>query len=82
MRMPVSAIEDFIERKKNWIEKHTLLAEDRKQKTEKKTYSDAEIRKMKQQLHSYLTHRIPELWRDTQLPKYTSIKITKSEKRW
>ena len=82
MRMSVVFIESFIESKKSWIQKHTQLAEDRKQKAEKKTYSEAEIREMKVKLMTYLTRRIPKLWQDANLPKYTSIKITKSEKRW
>ena len=55
-------IERFIEAKKIWIEKHKEKAVDRKEKTEKKTYSDAEIREMKRELMEYLTYRVPGLW--------------------
>lgn len=79
---PVYLIERFIEAKKVWIEKHKEKAVDRKEKVEKKTYSDAEIREMKKRLMEYLIHRVPELWEWRWLPKYTSIKITKSDKRW
>lgn len=82
MRLSVRLIEDFIEAKKSWIEKHIQKAEDKKQKAVKKEYTETEIREMKTKLMEYLTYRVPELWEWTSLPKYTSIKITKSERRW
>ncbi len=82
MRMSVIFIEDFIEKKRTWIEKHRQLAENRKPKTERKTYTETDIREMKQQLMQYLIHRVRELWQWKGLPKYTSIKVTKSDKRW
>ena len=79
---PVYLIERFIESKKSWIQKHIEKAEDRKQKTEQKEYSEAEVHEMKKRLMEYLRVRVPELWEWRWLPKYTSIKITKSERRW
>jgi predicted metal-dependent hydrolase len=37
---------------------------------------------MKKKLMEYLIHRVSELWEWKWLPKYTSIKVTKSERRW
>lgn len=62
MRLSVRLIEDFIEAKKSWIEKHIQKAEDRKQKVGKKEYTETEIREMKTKLMEYLTYRVPELW--------------------
>jgi predicted metal-dependent hydrolase len=79
---PVYLIERFIEAKKTWIETHKRKVVDRKEKTERKIYSETEIREMKRKLMEYLIHRVPELWEWRWLPKYTNIKITKSERRW
>jgi len=58
----VYLIERFIESKKSWIEKHRELAESRRQRAERKIYSDREISEMKKRLMEYLIHRVPELW--------------------
>lgn len=83
IRMSVDLIERFIEAKDSWIQKHKKLAEERKEKTrEKKEYSDRDIHEMKARLMNYLSTRVPELWDWRSLPKYTNIKVTKSDKRW
>jgi predicted metal-dependent hydrolase len=77
--MALSTIEDFIRSKGNWIEKHKQKAEDRKQLAGKKEYTDIEIYEIKKRLKEYITLRVAELWEGSGLPRYTSIKITKSE---
>ena len=37
---------------------------------------------MKRRLMTYLEKHVPELWQWIHLPPYTSIKVTKSERRW
>lgn len=82
MRMPVSFIEDFIERKKDWIIKHRTRIQDSKFKIQKEEYSDEQIFEMKKKLLEYIVLKVEEIWKSQNLPKYTSIKITKSEHRW
>jgi hypothetical protein len=58
----VHLIERFIESKKSWIDKHKELAESRRQRVERKIYSDREMSEMKKKLMEYLIHRVSELW--------------------
>ncbi len=78
--MPVFLIEDFIEKKRSWIEKNTKKM--RSKAWEKKVYTAKEVTEMKRQLEEYIVPRVHDLWEGENLPKYTSIKITKSEGRW
>lgn len=75
-------IEDFIASKRNWIEKHQNRIQNSSLKTPKKEYSELEIRAMKKRLLGYIESRVRDIWSEFSLPKYTSIKITKSERRW
>lgn len=80
--MPVFAIEAFIRAKSGWIEKHRSKIVNRKSWIERKIYSEKEIYEIKQRLGIYLKTRVEELWKGTWLPRYTSIRVTKSERRW
>lgn len=82
MRMPASFIEDFIERKKDWIEKHQKKIQDSPSKNQKVEYTETEIIAMKKKLLEYIIPKVEEIWKSQNLPNYTSIKITKSEHRW
>jgi len=62
MRLSVRLIEDFIMAKKSWIDKHKELAESRRQRAERKIYSDREMSEIKKKLMEYLIYRVPELW--------------------
>ena len=79
LRTRLSFIESFIEQKQDWIKKNQIKI---KQKEKKKEYSDDEIREMKKKLMAYIAPRLEKIWQENILPKYTSIKITKSETRW
>lgn len=81
-RMSVSVIEDFIMRKREWIEKHQKRIHSTQHTVHGKKYTEIEIREMKERLKNYITPRVRELWMWKNLPPYTSIKITKSERRW
>lgn len=81
-RLSITRIESFIVSKRDWIEKHMQWAEDKKQKAERKKYGETKIQEMKERLAGYIIPRVRELWEWKDLPKYTSIKITKSEWRW
>ncbi len=81
-RLSISRVESFIVSKRDWIEKHMQWADDRKQKAKRKKYGETEIQEMKERLAGYIIPRVRELWEWKNLPKYTSIKITKSEWRW
>jgi predicted metal-dependent hydrolase len=78
--MPVFLIEDFIEQKKSWIEKHQNQIQRKKWKVQ--SYSEEEVLSMKEKLQKYLENRVKNLWKETDLPPYTSLKVTKSERRW
>ncbi len=80
IRLSVSQIEDFIEKKQDWIGKHQNI--EKEKSLQRKQYSEGEIREMKQALNSYIRVRVHELWKDKWLPIITTMKITKSEKRW
>ena len=82
MRIPVSFIEDFIERKKDWIIKHQKKIQNSSSKIQKTEYTATEIIAMKKKLLEYIIPKVAEIWNSQNLPKYTSIKITKSEHRW
>ncbi len=73
-------IDNFVKSKQNWIEKHSQIRQ--KKFAQKKQYSDMEIQEMKESLKKYITPKVAEIWEKYDLPKYTSIKITKSERRW
>ncbi|MBC7503503.1 DUF45 domain-containing protein [Candidatus Gracilibacteria bacterium] len=77
--MRIGSIEDFIIAKKDWIQKHQNK---RVNKIEKPVMSQAEIVIAKKKLIDYLILRIATLCLGKNLPKITSIKVTKSEKRW
>lgn len=59
---PVYLIENFIESKKSWIQKHKQRIDEIKQKVGKKEYTDSEIHEMKIEIQRYLMYRVPELW--------------------
>ncbi len=82
MRLSVTKIETFIHAKQSWIEKHQKWRRTKDENPLQKEYSNVEIRAMKSDLLAYLERRIPELWHWMNLPQYTSIKVTKSERRW
>lgn len=82
LRMFESTIEAFIESKIDWIKKHQEKIAKRGSKKEIKSYTPEEIREMKERLKHTIIPRTRELWEGKNLPKYTSIKITKSERRW
>ncbi len=79
MRMSVNMIEEFISRKRDWVEKHQKKIESR---WRRKVYTENEIQEAKVLLKEYLIPRIHTLWEWKNLQKFTSIKITKSERRW
>jgi predicted metal-dependent hydrolase len=63
IRMNVDFIEDFIERKKDWIKKHqTRIVNSAQNTVHTKEYSDKEIQEMKQKLREYIIPRVQELW--------------------
>lgn len=72
-------IEKFVHAKSDWIEKNL---EKIQEKTPQKKFSLEEINEMKKILKNYIIPRTEELWQQTDFPKYSSIKITKSEHRW
>ncbi len=79
MRMSVVSIEGFLIAKKDWITKHQI-----KQATtpQRPILSESDTRDAKKKLREYIIPRVHELWDGKNLPKITSIKITKSERRW
>ena len=79
MRMLVSSIEGFIMTKINWITKHQIK---RVATPQRPILSEAEIDMAKKILRAYIVPRVSELWEWKWLPQVTSIKITKSERRW
>jgi len=79
MRTPLSFIESFIEQKQEWIKKNQIKIQ---QKEKKKEYSEEEIQEMKKKLRTYIVPKLEKIWKENVFPKYTSIKITKSETRW
>ncbi len=79
MRMLVASIEDFIMSKKDWITKHQSK---RRTTSQRPILSESDIQIEKEKLRSYLIPRVHELWEGKNLPQITSIKITKSERRW
>ncbi|MDD2693430.1 MAG: DUF45 domain-containing protein [Candidatus Gracilibacteria bacterium] len=82
MRMPVSFIENFIERKKDWIKELQEKIQNAPSKIQKEEHSEIEIIAMKKKLLEYIVPKVEEIWKSHNLPKYASIKITKSEHRW
>jgi Protein of unknown function DUF45 len=81
-RMSISVIEDFIVQKREWIEKHQKKVQSNESRIEKKNYTESEVNELKVRLQKYIIPRVRELWEGKNLPPYTSIKITKSERRW
>lgn len=79
MRMSVDFIEDFINRKKDWIIKHQTRIQNSESRIQRKEYSDKQIVEMKKELLEYIVPKVAEIWKSQNLPKYTNIKITKSE---
>ena len=82
LRMPQFLIEQYIESKKHWIEKHQIRLKDRATQRPQKNYSEWEILELKDQLKKYIIPRVRSLWETAHLPPYTGIKITRSERRW
>ncbi|PID83887.1 hypothetical protein CSB09_03840 [Candidatus Gracilibacteria bacterium] len=74
------SISDFVEKKSSWIEKHTKRRKENYKN--KKQYNRQEIETMKQKLHIYITPKVAHIWGQSNLPAYTGIKITKSQRRW
>lgn len=81
MRTSIEFIEKFLQEKRDWIAKHQ---EKMRQipEIQKKIFSEKEILELKDSLREYLIPRVHDLWKETNFPKYTGIKITKSERRW
>ena len=79
MRMPIASIERWIIAKKDWIIKHQIKRSNTPQRT---ILSESDIRDAKKKLWEYIIVRVEKLWEWRGLPKITSIKITKSERRW
>ncbi len=74
--VPKILIENFIEKKRHWIN------EKKCQIVPRKTYTEGEIHMMRKKLGEYLSVRVREIWEMHNLPPYTSLKVTKSESRW
>ena len=79
MRMLLGSIEGFIMTKINWITKQQIK---RIATPQRPILSESEINMAKKILREYIVPRVAELWEWKWLPQVTSIKITKSEKRW
>lgn len=79
MRMSVASIEGFIMAKRDWIAKHQIK---RATTPPRPILSESDTRDAKKKLREYIIPRVHELWDGTDLPEITSIKITKSERRW
>ena len=79
LRMSVGSIEGFILAKRDWIEKKVKNIES---KVPRIQYTEPEIQNMKKVLRAYIIPRVHSLWEGKNLPKISSIKITKSERRW
>lgn len=79
MRMLLGSIEGFIMTKINWITKHQIK---RIATPQRPILSESEINMAKKKLREYIVPRVAELWEWKWLPQVTSIKITKSERRW
>lgn len=82
LKMSLGLIEDFIQKKIDWIKKHQKRIQDSRFKIEKKEYSEKLVSEMKQKLAGYIESRVRELWTWQNLPPYTSIRVTRSEHRW
>ncbi len=79
IRMSIGSIESFILNKIEWIEKHKKRMESIPQKP---ILNEVDIKIQKKNLENYIVPRIHKLWEWKNLPPITSIKITKSERRW
>lgn len=79
IRVNISLVENFIIDKIEWIKKHQIKIQTKAKKIE---LSPIEIEREKEKLKKYIIPRIQELYSGKNLPKITSIKITKSEWRW
>jgi predicted metal-dependent hydrolase len=79
LRMDIGHIERFILDKIEWITKHQNKIQSLP-KQEIKTEADIKI--LKEKIKNYIIPKVYEHWENKNLPKITSIKITKSEKRW
>lgn len=80
--MPVSIIEAHIERKRHWIEKHMYSLPRQGDTGTISKLDPKDIENMKRALHPYIITRVHDLWIQTDLPAYTSIRVTRSEHRW
>lgn len=72
-------IENFVNSRRAWIEKNLQKIQE---KTPQKKFSLEEIDEMKKILKNYIIPRTEKLWQQTNLPRYGTIKITKSEGCW
>lgn len=79
LRTSISYIENFLHQKDDWVKKNQMK---QREKNPKKILSESEIVDQKKILKNYIIPRVYELWEWKNLPKITSIKITKSESRW
>lgn len=76
LKINTSLIEDFIIQKIDWIKKHQVKVQSQVKRVELNTM---EIEREREKLKQYIIPRIHELYLGKNLPKITSIKITKSE---
>lgn len=80
IRTPLFIVEGFIREKKLWIEKSKRTMQERQK--QRKIYTLEEKKILKESLKVYIEKRVEEIWKNTSLPKYTSIKVTLAEKRY
>ena len=78
--LSISKIEEFLSMKQHWISKHqkNMSANQR----DRKVLTKDELQWAKRELLAYLVARVSALHGLTSLPKYSAIKVTKSERRW
>jgi predicted metal-dependent hydrolase len=76
LKINISFVENFIMDKIDWIKKHQIKIQSQTKRVE---LSAIEIESEKERLKQYIIPRIHELYFGKNLPKITSIKITKSE---
>ncbi len=79
LRMDIAHIERFIMDKIEWITKHQKRIQSLPKQAPR--WED-DIKVLKEKIKNYITPKVYAYWENKNLPKITSIKITKSEKRW
>lgn len=77
-------IENFVNSKKDWIEKNLQkIIEKSENDFEKKILSEQELQKIKSELLEIIKNFLNNFYKKfPDLPPFTSLKITKSEGRW